>query len=146
MAGEKDSELLEKSSEALSYLQKKKAKKQEKRNGANNVCRFGIWQGIISFFALITFVVAWFCIHKVDPLPGWYKIIVLILLQVWVRAEKYISLVVWLICRHLKKKYEAKGEPLKSAGAAVSINRAYLFAAAIPTLLVQLFLLIKHFI
>ncbi|MBP5492624.1 MAG: hypothetical protein J6Y08_07250 [Clostridiales bacterium] len=140
-----DNIFVEKTERAQKIADKQKKKQERKdiqKRGAQNVCRFGIVQGILSFLALIVFLVAWFCIHKMTPLPRWYRVIVMIVLQMWVRAEKYISLLVWLYCRRLKKKYDAKGETLSNAKPAIVINRAYTIAAALPTLIVQIALLI----
>ena len=144
MADDKDflNETVGKTEKKIRKEREKQEKHEAKKNGARNVCRFGIVQGIISFIALISFVISWFCLHNADPLPKWYQIVVMVILQIWVRAEKYLSLVMWLICRHLKRKYESKGETLGGAKAAVVINRAYTIAAAIPTLVVQIVVLI----
>ncbi|MBO4688521.1 MAG: hypothetical protein J5636_08420 [Clostridiales bacterium] len=135
---DEDKSLLDNTTKKARKEQEKQAKRTAKKNGAKNVCRFGIVQGILSWLVLVAFVVSWFCLHKADPMPTWYQIVVMGILQIWVRAEKYICLVVWLICRHLKKKYESKGETLSPAKPAIIINRAYTFAGAVPTLVVQL--------
>lgn len=135
---DEDKSLLEKTAKKAQKEQEKQAKRTAKKNGAKNVCRFGIVQGVLSFLVLISFVVSWFCLNKANPLPKWYQIGVMVILQIWVRAEKYVCLVVWMLCRHLKKKYEAKGETLSPAKPAIVINRAYTFVGAVPTLIVQL--------
>ncbi len=137
MADEEKS-LLDNSDKKAQKVREKQEKRQAKKNGAKNVCRFGIVQGVLSWMVLAAFVISWFCLHKADPMPTWYQIVVMGILQIWVRAEKYVCLIVWLLCRHLKRKYENKGETLSPAKPAILINRAYTIAGAVPTLIVQL--------
>lgn len=112
--------------------QARQEKHDTKKNGARNVCRFGFYQSILSFLALIVFIVAFCICNSKGGLLTVFKWI----LAIWLIAEIFISYVMWFLTSRLKKKYDDKGEILKGLKSAFTLNRAYAIGGAIPTAIV----------